>query len=152
MKTIELRNKANLIYVTITAYPDKGLIKDEWHSENKDNKEYGDFGHVDNFVRGIETILDIIKEGNGIYYKWLADLREMKGSWDSKRDWMANTVMPQSIANGIMYEAIVQPRNIFAKLSTQDTIMKLGKFELQQFNDYNQAMIWINSKVAERIR
>ena len=80
--------------------------------------------------------------------KWLADLRNMKGSFDGSRDWMIQEIMPKLIQGGLLFEAIVLPKNIFAKLSTRDAIMKIENFELRQFDDLEEANAWLNKTDA----
>jgi hypothetical protein len=132
----EQKNAVGETYVIITLDEEKGIIQDTW---------IGPFGTQDNFRNGVSQVLDVLVNSKGKIYGWLADLRDMKGSWDSSRQWMAESVMPKAIKSGLKAEAVVLPRNIFSKLSTKDTIMKMTGFELRQFEDIEEARLWLLS-------
>lgn len=104
----------------------------------------GPFGSQANFRSGVEKVVEVLIEKK--YSKWLADLRNMEGSWDSSREWMLKVLMPKAIKAGLTAEAIVLPKDVFARLSTQDTIVKLHTYQLRQFDDWQEAREWLKKQ------
>jgi hypothetical protein len=104
----------------------------------------GAFGSRENFRNGVEKVVEVLIEKK--YSKWLADLSRMEGSWDSSREWMLKELMPRAIKGGLTAEAIVLPKDVFARLSTQDTVVKLHNYQLRQFDDWQQAREWLKSQ------
>jgi hypothetical protein len=92
----------------------------------------GAFGSRENFRNGVEKVVEVLIEKK--YSKWLADLSRMEGSWDSSREWMLKELMPRAI------------KDVFARLSTQDTVVKLHNYQLRQFDDWQQAREWLKSQ------
>ena len=133
----EFKTVKNEIYASVHYDQEKNTIADVWE---------GTFGTQDKFRTVILFMSDQILS-RGIT-KWLADLGNMKGSFDGSRDWMIQEIMPKLIQGGLLFEAIVLPKNIFAKLSTRDAIMKIENFELRQFDDLEEAKAWLNKTDA----
>jgi hypothetical protein len=115
--TVQVINKANCVFCTITADASTGIITDVWK---------GMFGSVENFGAAIREVVELFKEGRGTYYKWFADLREMRGEWRSQMTDMVGTYMPLVLGSGLLFEAIVLPSNFFAKKATEETFEALG--------------------------
>lgn len=130
----QLLNLSGQVYVTISYDEQKGWIQDKW---------MGNFGTQENFRAGVLSVVEFIENSQGQCTMWLADLSEMKGSWDSSREWLAQQIMPRAIQAGLLFEAVVLPKNIFSKLSTNDTIMRIADFELRQFQDAEEAKVWL---------
>jgi hypothetical protein len=105
----------------------------------------GPFGSQLNFRNGMEKVLEVMM--NYQYYKWLADLSRMEGSWDSSREWMLTHILPKAIAGGLKFAAIVLPEDAFARLSTLDTIGRLDGYLVKQFGDFGLARDWL-SKIS----
>lgn len=123
---------AGTLYATVNIDLDENMISDTWTNN---------FGSQDNFKKVLLYIVDKIEQYR--LTKWLANLTDMNGSFDSSRDWLAKEIMPSAIGAGLMKEAVVLPKNIFAKLSTTDTIMRINNFELRQFASINEAQQWL---------
>ena len=133
----EFKTTSDDVYAKVYYDEEKNTITDVWE---------GAFGTQENFRTVILYMSDQILS-RGIT-KWLADLRDMNGSFDGSRDWMTQEIMPKLIQNGLLFEAIVLPKNIFAKLSTRDAIMKIANFELRQFDSVEAAKAWLNETDA----
>ena len=133
----EFKTTSDDVYAKVYYDEEKNTITDVWE---------GAFGTQENFRTVILYMSDQILS-RGIT-KWLADLRDMHGSFDGSRDWMTQEIMPKLIQNGLLFEAIVLPKNIFAKLSTRDAIMKIANFELRQFDNVEAAKAWLNETDA----
>ncbi len=128
----EFQNAEGLIYATV-GYDEKSkCIIDTW---------YGLCGTRDNFRKVLTYIVHLAEDKKAV--KWLADLRRMHGSFDDSRDWIAEVIMPGVIRAGLRYEAVVLPHNVFSKLSTKETILKIQNFELRQFSDIEKAKLWL---------
>ena len=133
----EFKTTSDDVYAKVYYDEEKNTITDVWE---------GAFGTQENFRTVILYMSDQILS-RGIT-RWLADLRDMNGSFDGSRDWMTQEIMPKLIQNGLLFEAIVLPKNIFAKLSTRDAIMKIANFELRQFDNVEAAKAWLNETDA----
>lgn len=127
-----LRNSFGDVFVTIEINEELNCIQDTWGHP---------FETQENFRNALEVIVDLLKKHN--LQKWLADLREMKGSWDFNRNWMVDELMPKARKAGLKYEAIVVPKQIFSKLSTVETISLLEGYEIRQFDDIEKAKTWL---------
>jgi hypothetical protein len=130
----QLKNGAGHIYATITSDKVNRLAEDVWT---------GVFGTQENLKAGLQAVVDIIEGDQCI--KWLSDLSQIQGSFDSSKSWISDYVMPRVIRAGLKYQAMVIPKNIFAKLSTQDTIKKINQFEIRQFSNRQEARAWLDS-------
>lgn len=143
MKKIkEYKNAAGDNYATLYSIEEEKCIHDSWH---------GTFGKQENFRCVLTDIKDEVVSNPGKYDKWLADLSGMKGNWDSSRDFVATYIMPKVISRGIKKEAIILPRNIFAKLSTSDAISKTeggAIFEMKYFDDLEDGKRWLFQEEA----
>lgn len=104
----------------------------------------GDFESEENFKNGLLLVVENIKKNKS--RKWLADLLEIEGSFDFARDFIAQTIIPQAIGFGLRYEALVVPKDIFAMLSVQETLMIVDILEIRIFGNLKSAVDWLNSK------
>lgn len=129
---------AQKIYATVYYDEDKKCISDVWD---------GSFGTSENFKAVLNYVAQQIEERKAL--KWLADLRNMEGSFNSSSEWIQKEIMPRVLQAGLLLEAVVLPKNIFSKLSAKDTIIKINKFELQQFEDIEKAKKWLEEAVVE---
>ena len=130
----EFKNSSGNSYATVSLDEENNTISDVW---------VGSFGSQDRFKEVIEFIKQQILDRK--ITKWLADLRLMKGSFDSSKEWMVKEVMPELIQNGLLYEAVIIPENIFSKLSVRDTAMQVDNFTLRQFGDFEEGSSWLKS-------
>ncbi|MCD6065080.1 MAG: hypothetical protein K0R82_2991 [Flavipsychrobacter sp.] len=134
MEKIELKNGTGDVYVTIHYLEDLNAVMDVWT---------GAFGAQENFRKGLETVVEVIEKTKA--NKWLADLRLLKGSFDPSAEWLTTVIMPRTIELGLEFEAIVLPKEIFAKLSTKDAIQQVKNLYIRQFWDINEARQWLQS-------
>lgn len=130
----KLKNSREEVFLTISLDEEIGCIFDAWT---------GPFETQENFKFGLKLIVDEIEKNK--VTKWLADLREMKGSWDFNRTWMVEELMPRAFRAGLKFEAVVLPKETFSKLSTVETIALLDGFMLRQFDDLDSAKDWLRS-------
>jgi hypothetical protein len=128
----KFKSTAQEIYLTIAVDLEMQCVMDTWQ---------GSFGLQENFKNGMEAVVKVLAEYG--YSKWLADLSNMKGAWDSSREWMLNELLPKAVEAGLRHEAIVLPKDIFAKLSTKDTIIEIDSYECRQFTELEQAKQWL---------
>ncbi|TRX61842.1 hypothetical protein FNH22_03445 [Fulvivirga sp. M361] len=133
----EFKDTSGKAYAIVHYEEETDIISDVWN---------GVFGSQDNFKEVLVYVQEQILARN--IKKWLADLRNMQGSFDGSKDWIAEEIMSKLIKNGELFQAIVLPNNIFAKLSARDTIKKVSNYELKQFHDPEEARNWlVNVKV-----
>lgn len=133
-KMNSIKNAAGNEYVKIFYNYDLRCVMDVWE---------GQFGTQDNFKKGLLNVINVMSENPSKY--WIADLRKMQGTFDSLREWIATDIMPRAKKLGLEREAILIPSNVFSKLSTKDTIMKVNGVEIKQFDDYEDAVTWLES-------
>jgi hypothetical protein len=128
----QFKNAAGKVYATVSFDEATKCISDTWE---------GLFGTQENFRTVLLYITNAIEERKAV--SWLADLSQMNGSFDGSKQWIIDTVMPRVIGAGLRFEAVVLPKNVFSKLSTTDTIMKLSNFEIRQFDNLEKAKSWL---------
>ena len=136
----QFKNSKDVVYATVSYDAESNCVMDTWE---------GFFGSQDNFRSVVLYVAEVIAEKKAV--KWLADLSKMNGSFDGSKDWLVSEIMPKVIQSGLLYEAIVLPKNVFSKLSARDTITKIKDFELRQFDDINQAKSWLNESAEAMI-
>jgi len=56
---------------------------------------------------------------------------------------MLHDLLPQAVKGGLKFEAVILPKDMFARLSAQDTIFRLGNYQLRQFDDLQKAQAWL---------
>ncbi len=92
-----------------------GYIVDEW---------YGWFDPQENFKKSLEKIANLIRE------RWctlqLANLSELKGSFDNSSKWLTSVIMPEVVDTDLKHEAVALQKNILTKLSAKDTVNKIN--------------------------
>ena len=133
-KITELKKADGQVYVEIYYDPANHLVMVVWK---------GNFGTQQNFQNGILEAIQVIKDHGCT--RWVGDLRNMKGSFDSSNDWMFQTAVPQAVEYGLRRSAIIWPDNVFSKLSTKDTMQKIGYLELRAFDKPDEAFKWIEA-------
>ena len=100
----EFKTVSGTTYAQVYYDEETNTIMDVWN---------GVFGSQDNFKKVILFVKEeVVSRG---ITKWLADLQDMKGSFDGSREWMVQEIMPKLIQSGLLYEAIVLPLNVFSK-------------------------------------
>jgi len=131
-KITELTKVDGSVYMEIFHDPKNKLVMDVWK---------GTFGTQDNFRIGIIKVLSAIKA----YHckRWVADIREMIGSYDSSSVWMKEKAVPQAIDHGLRKAAVIWPQNVFSKLSTKDTLQKIDSLELRAFDNPEDTIEWM---------
>lgn len=121
-----------VVYAKVSIDNEYNCIMDIWE---------GPFGSQENFRNVLKDIGDlIVKKG---ITRWLADLRNLQGSFDSSSDFLLEEIMPRVIRSGLLREAVVLPKDIFSKLSATDAIKRLNNFEIRQFDDLEKAKEWL---------
>lgn len=128
----EFKSSIQHTYLTIGIDESVPCVVDVWT---------GPFGNQSNFRQGVEKVVEVLIEKK--YAKWLADLTRMEGSWDSSRGWMLDELLPKAVKGGLRFEAIILPKDLFARLSAQDTIIKLKDYHLRQFDNLQEAHSWL---------
>lgn len=133
----QLKTSTGDVYVSLYWDEKNKVISDVWD---------GAFGSQENFRRALTRMTELMEEKGAT--RWLADIRNMKGSFDSSSDFIAKEITPKVLALGVRREAVIQPSFVFAKLSAKDTIMKIENFEIRQFEDYNEGYSWLTSEIS----
>jgi hypothetical protein len=135
MEPLEFKTEEGHIYATIVYDEELNALADTW---------IGPFKTQANFKKVLITIVDLFTETGA--NKWLADLRLMEGSFEASSAWLVNEIMPRAIANGLDYEAIVLPKDLYAKLTTVDAITRIRHVEIKRFVDMEEAREWLMDK------
>ena len=128
----ELRKTNGEIYLKIHYDQVANCIIDEWD---------GNFGNQENFRKGLERIIENIRDKR--CNKWLANLTNLKGSFDSSSDWLTSVIMPEAVDAGLKHEAVILPKNVFAKLSAKDAINEVKDVTISIFDDIDEGKEWL---------
>ena len=136
IKVAELKKSDGSVYVEIYHDPKNHLVMDVWR---------GNFGTQQNFQNAILKAIEVIKEHSCT--RWVGDLREMKGSFDSSASWLFQTAVPQAMQYGLRRSALIWPENVFSKLSVKDTMKKISFLELRAFDKPETTFEWILTEV-----
>ncbi len=128
----QFTNASGSVYATVGYDERNNCVYDSWE---------GMFGTQDNFKRVLSYVSEVIEEKKAT--RWLADLRKMNGSFDGSKEWIIRDLIPKVTSAGLLYQAIVLPQNVFSKLSAKDTITRISKFEIRQFDDIDKAKSWL---------
>lgn len=131
-KVVALKKSDGQVYVEIYHDAENGLVMDVWKAN---------FGTQQNFRNAILKAIEVIKERNCT--RWVGDLREMKGSFDSSSTWLFQTAVPQAMQHGLRRSALIWPANVFSKLSVKDTMHRINNLELRAFDQREQAFEWV---------
>ena len=131
----EIKNSNGEVFCTITADQSTNTVTDTW---------LGNFGSQDNFKKAIEQWLETVKKEKAA--KTLTNLQEMKGSFDSSRQWLIEQIMPKAVKSGLKYQAIILPKSVFSKLSTKDYMIQAGELQIGQFDEIKSAEQWLKSQ------
>ena len=130
----EFKNSTEDVFATITDDEQMQCVVNCWH---------GAFGTKENYQMVLKAVVALAI--NRKYRKWIADLRQMKGSYDRSSDWMRQELMPKAARGGLKYGAIVAPKDIFAKLSTKDLLIKMENPNIRAFATYEEARAWLET-------
>lgn len=131
----ELKNDAGEVYATVYYDALMEATVDVW---------VGEFGSQENFIRGLEAVLENIRVNRS--RKWLADLSGIRGNFSFVREYIPANVLPLARKYGLRYEALVLPYDIFGLLSVQMTIEEMGGLEIQLFDRVDDAKNWLRSR------
>lgn len=136
----EFKKENGVLYAQVSIDRQRAILQDTW---------LGGFDTQENFRKVLSFIASQIEEQKIV--GWLADLREMEGYFDESSEWLSQELMPRAINAGLLKEAIVLPKNVFARLSTKETVLKIQDFELRQFHNYSQAEKWLNEAIEPHL-
>lgn len=131
---MDFRNANEEVYCTVEFDSDARWVFDFWQ---------GLFGTQENFKRPVLYWKELVVKHNTP--RGLTDVSRMVGGYDSSKEWMQKEIMPLVIKAGLRYHAMVIPKNIFAKLSTNDYKMAVKDYEVQLFDDIDKAKAWLKS-------
>jgi hypothetical protein len=123
------------VYCSVSVSQENSLIQDTWN---------GSFGTQGHFLQVVNYVMERVK-GHKLT-KWLANLKDMVGVFDSSRDHLTNVVMPSVIRSGLKKEAIVLPKALSATLTTRDALQKvekIGNLSVGHFADEDDARLWL---------
>ena len=131
-KVAELKKADGQVYAEIYHDPKNQLVMDVWKAN---------FGTQQNFKDVILKAIEIIKERKCT--RWVGDLRDMKGSFDSSSIWLFNVAVPQAMAYGLRRTALIWPSNVFSKLSVKDTMQRINNLEIRAYDNPEGAFEWV---------
>ncbi len=108
--------------------------------------EWKKFSFGDDFMRGLNSGLDLLTEKNGT--KWLADMRKMGVVGELDQKWAYEEWFPKAVKNGLKFLALVVPEKGTAQMSVELIMNTIEKEKLvySYFNQINEAIDWIKEK------
>ncbi|MBC7391272.1 MAG: hypothetical protein H7329_18880 [Opitutaceae bacterium] len=128
----EFKKSNGKVYAIVVTDLHKRVIQDTWHKR---------FETKENFEVVLSYIILQIETNKCL--GWLADLRNMQGSFDESKNWIAETIIPAAINAGLKKEAIVVPKDVMARIATKDTINQIQNFTIRQFDNIFLAEEWL---------
>jgi hypothetical protein len=93
------------------------------------------------FRKAIVDTLTFFEQNN--VSRIISDTRKQKVVKPEDTDWVATTVNPKLISNGLRKMAFILPEDVFASLSVDRFLKISNNFELGHFQDMEEAKSWI---------
>jgi hypothetical protein len=100
--------------------------------------------------RGAQTYLEALRQVRAPFL--LNDNSLIAGPWFDSTEWLVSVWAPQAAALGLRYIAHVTPPGVFSITAEALTYRPFGKqFELQVFDNVEEAEIWLRSCQEEEL-
>ena len=132
MQPITLNDRNNSPYLTLHSNRDNVLYK-EWRGANLQK---------DQIIEGYRTGLEWANSNRFNYI--INDKRKVSGTWDQPLDWIVSTYFPAIANEGIEKLALVEPWEIFSRLSSTLFYHKGKRFvDIKLFKTYEEAYQWV---------
>jgi hypothetical protein len=123
------------------------LVKNDFgmcELDNKFNWIFISFSGIVNVKLGntiLEKALEIIKEKKCPGY--VVDSSAVKGTYTMANDYIANEWMPQALANGCKYNAVIVSSDIFTQFATESLEKKVSGMTIKLFDQMEDVIAWI---------
>lgn len=131
---VELKKVFGDVFVRIKIMPNNAFIYADWQGVQS----------VETVMQGGYKLIDMVKESGCT--KLLNSNKKVIGSWDMALEWAQNVWTPEIKAAGLKYLAQVVPSSIYATISIENLIQRIGnEFEIRTFEDDATAAAWLES-------
>lgn len=104
----------------------------------------GPFGTQENFKSALSLIADYVEKSK--YKRMLSDHRNMIGSFISSEKWIAENIIPRFLSAHLKAIAVVNPDDVFSKISANEIIARINQMEIKQFASFDEAEKWLLTK------
>lgn len=132
MKPITLTDHHNTPYLTIQPRDDNVIYK-EWRGANLQE---------DKIITGYQKSLEHASLNQYNYI--INDKRKVSGTWDQPLEWIVSTYFPAIAHEGIEKLALIEPWEIFSRLSSTLFYHKAKNFvDIKLFKTYEEAYQWV---------
>jgi len=101
-------------------------------------------GHItcDEVVAAAEKYTELV--ANNPVSRILNDKSEVSGDWQEANDWLEYEWMPQAVASGLQYFAMVLPPHLHDLATAQDLGRRLGPhLQVKMFHGLDSAKRWL---------
>ncbi|NLF42103.1 MAG: hypothetical protein GX587_05355 [Bacteroidales bacterium] len=114
--------------------------------DNELNWIFITFSGIVNVKQGnavLEKALEVIKEKKCPGY--VVDSSGVKGTYTMANDYIANEWMPQALANGCQFNAVIVSSDIFTQFATETLEKKVSGMTIKMFDKIEDVIAWIKS-------
>ncbi|GAA4295942.1 hypothetical protein [Nibribacter koreensis] len=131
---VELKRVFGDVYCRISRKSDNSIVHAQWFGAQSEETVKG----------GGLKMLELMRERP--YAKLLNCNKEVIGSWDTALEWVETEWAPEMRKAGLRYLAYVVPTSVFATMTVEMAIQRLGDdFEIRTFDDEQNAESWLIS-------
>ena len=74
---------------------------------------------------------------------YVIDSKNVKGTFTMSNDYITNEWMPQALANGCKYNAVIVSTDIFTQFAVQSLEKKVNGITMKMFNQQEDVINWI---------
>lgn len=114
--------------------------------DNEFNWVFISFSGVVNVKLGnaiLEKALEIIKKKKCPGY--VVDSSKVRGTFTMANDYIANEWIPQALANGCKYNAVIVSSDVFTQFATESLEKRVSGITIKIFEQMEDVIAWIKS-------
>lgn len=113
-------------------------------------QNWNGFSSSEEFRYAINVTLEFFKQNESVE-NILSDTRKQKVVNSEDVEWVADTINPKLVENGLKKIAFIFPEDIYASLSVGHFIEKSHGFDIGYFDDLEKAKSWIKESHHNKI-
>lgn len=118
-------------------------IEIDFHNKVIIDTWMGEFGSYENYKQVNTYILSQIERHR--LDTWLSNYTHLESSLEHTAAWVRHELIPNVIAAGLRFKAIVRPKELTEKQLTKENSFDLGFFALQYFDSFTDAKAWLSN-------
>lgn len=102
---------------------------------------------------GHQKVIDLVTEHH--FTHLISVIVELEGSFDEVNEWFLKEFNPKMVELGMNYEAIIQSKNLFSKLSAEELVenseLKEIGYHMRLFDSVNKGLEWFEEEKSENL-